>query len=488
MSAEQPAADLTVTMISCPEVHTDNNAAVQVSRGLAIGGGLEHGGGASSTINGPAYVGATATGDFVFANGVFPNTPVYQALFPWVLFEDIAKTAVAGTFEQGGTSYRVIVVAAGGTYTSDDFGVTAEDGSRTMVVFNTFEDVVLDATGSGGAFSASVLAPFSSLVVKGTTGQVNGLIVAKRYGIAYTASAGNLPAGAGLVIGGSAYEGPLFCGDVTATSGVAPLAPTHAPSDQPTTAAPVTRAPATAAPSSHAPVPAESSDNREGGVDAAARSSAKSAKKGSSEVADAIDRLDGGSGSGSGGLDRVDGAVDPLGKSKLPKPTKGPKVKKEKKVKPGKKEGKALDGASPNTHHGSIAAATFTVSAVGIVALIAAHRRLRARSQVDSFDDDEVRCVVLASESVVHSHHHPPYRRRRDHRRHCARNWQPRAGFTCILPSTPVLCRSAHPLSILKARSLAVRNPEADSVEFPRPSRSINEPHGAYDAAEWERR
>jgi hypothetical protein len=60
----------------------------QVSRGLVIGGALQQTNGAPhTTVNGPVYINGAWTGSFTFNAGVFPGTPVWQALFPWDLYE-----------------------------------------------------------------------------------------------------------------------------------------------------------------------------------------------------------------------------------------------------------------------------------------------------------------------------------------------------------------------------------------------------------------
>jgi len=359
------------TLFSIMSFESAEVLATQVDGAIAVGGDLVRSAGTaqSAQVSGPAYVGGQPSGNFVFQAGVFPNTPVYQALFPWALFEDIARRAVAGThLSPDGQNYRTLVMDHGGRFTADDFGTVGEDGSSTMVIFNTFEDVALDQTVGGEPFSASVLAPFSSVVVLASVGGVNGLVVAKRYGVANTVTAGSLPESATLGISGQAYAGPLFCSDAQETAGEPPLAVTteSAVTAAPTTSAPITAAsttgaPTTATPTTAAPVPEPEPEFRDVGS--------------------------GGDDGSSAAADKLDGAAKGPKEIKQPKTQASPsdrdgaapngKAAKDS-GKKAKKKGKrgALDGAN-FARTSSTIATPFTVVAIGLAAMVALRHGLR---------------------------------------------------------------------------------------------------------------
>ena len=104
--------------------------------------------------------------------------------------------------------YKVVVMTKGGTYNMYDFrrqGWQGEDNGKTLVVFNTQDDVAVTKTRDGRQFGPSILAPFSRVTVKGEAGYVDGSIIAKSLG-------GNPGRNAGsLQLHGDFFKGKLEC-------------------------------------------------------------------------------------------------------------------------------------------------------------------------------------------------------------------------------------------------------------------------------------
>ena len=82
---------------------------------------------------------------------------------------------------------EVHVVCSGGTYSFGDFchncpnGHDSPSGRNFLIVFNTAEQVRLVGTNDGRQFFGSILEPFSEVVLEGSVGFVDGLIVAASY-------------------------------------------------------------------------------------------------------------------------------------------------------------------------------------------------------------------------------------------------------------------------------------------------------------------
>ena len=89
-----------------------------------------------------------------------------------------------------------------------------EDDGKTVIVFNTQDNVILNRTSDGRGFGPSVIAPFSRVEVLGETGHVDGFIVAKSF--VTTGSEAT-----SLRLHGDAYMGAWEC-------------PTDEPTSQPT--------------------------------------------------------------------------------------------------------------------------------------------------------------------------------------------------------------------------------------------------------------
>jgi hypothetical protein len=70
----------------------------------------------------------------------------------------------------------------GGTNNLYDFvpGGQGEVNGKTLVIFNTAEEVILAKTPDARYFDPSVIAPFSKVTVPGDAGYVDGLVVGKK--------------------------------------------------------------------------------------------------------------------------------------------------------------------------------------------------------------------------------------------------------------------------------------------------------------------
>jgi hypothetical protein len=105
-------------------------------------------------------------------------------------------------------------------------GKTGEDNGKTLVVFNTADDIILTKTQSGRQFGPFVLAPFSKVTILGDAGFVDGWIVAKTL----TVKEGGDTVATSLQLHGDFYNGGFTCHDPALLS-YAPPGPsiTYAP-------------------------------------------------------------------------------------------------------------------------------------------------------------------------------------------------------------------------------------------------------------------
>ena len=93
-------------------------------------------------------------------------------------------------------------------YKKDWNSVAGRSGHNTLVVFNTAERITLGASSDGRQFSASVLAPFSEVVVEDMAGYIDGFVIAKKF----TMNSG----GSAVEIHGRCFDGVssgIACGD-----------------------------------------------------------------------------------------------------------------------------------------------------------------------------------------------------------------------------------------------------------------------------------
>jgi len=82
-----------------------------------------------------------------------------------------------------------------------------EDG-KTLMVFNTADDILLEQTQSGRQLGPSVLAPFSRVILQGNAGFAHGQVIARGFGPSDEYPITNAD---GLQMHGEVYKGPLKC-------------------------------------------------------------------------------------------------------------------------------------------------------------------------------------------------------------------------------------------------------------------------------------
>ena len=99
------------------------------------------------------------------------------------------------------------MICKGGSYSLSNLyppgSAHGRSGYNTLVVSNTADEVTLRASPDGRQMFASILAPFSRLVVDGSVGFVDGVIVAKE--LSMKAKAGSVQ------LHGRAYRGAMTC-------------------------------------------------------------------------------------------------------------------------------------------------------------------------------------------------------------------------------------------------------------------------------------
>lgn len=88
-----------------------------------------------------------------------------------------------------------------------------EDNGRTLLVFQTDEDIQLVATRDGRQFGPSVLAPFSTVTLDGSAGYADGVIIAKQFGPSTSYPTVSNPDA--LQLHGDGYTGPMECNNVS---------------------------------------------------------------------------------------------------------------------------------------------------------------------------------------------------------------------------------------------------------------------------------
>jgi hypothetical protein len=162
----------------------DHGSAVAVGGILTDGTPTE-----SSVISGASWVntlGGPSNG-FIFAGGVTlgQGLPLDFAHFEY-LAGVIQPSSVGGGTIASEIS-DVHVHCSGGTFDFDDFcsdcssSRDSPGGRNVLVFFNTPHTVRITGTRSGHKWWGSILAPFAELVVDGSTGFVDGQIIARSY-------------------------------------------------------------------------------------------------------------------------------------------------------------------------------------------------------------------------------------------------------------------------------------------------------------------
>lgn len=150
----------------------------------------------------------------------------------WPRFEYLAQHAKSS--QEG--DHKVVVVNKGGTYNLYDFnnGGQGYDRGKTLVIFNTSEDIYLTKTSDSRQFGPSVIAPFAKVILKGDAGFIDGSVYAKQF----ETSGGNQGQ---LQMHGETYSGVIKCGDADEPTATTTAATTGAPpTTTTTTAAPPT--------------------------------------------------------------------------------------------------------------------------------------------------------------------------------------------------------------------------------------------------------
>jgi len=183
---------------------------------FAIGGKLTDASpGHAATVGGHSYVHRTTGGGegfFTFVGGYTSGTGMP---FDWIDFEHLARVIQPIDPAIAPHGHHVFVLCEGGRYGLSDLYknldpnlVAGRSGRNTLVVFNTAERVTLGASRDGRQFLASVLAPFSEVVIEDMAGYVDGFVVAKTF----TMNSG----GSSVEIHGRCFEGAssgITCGD-----------------------------------------------------------------------------------------------------------------------------------------------------------------------------------------------------------------------------------------------------------------------------------
>jgi len=196
---------------------TKENATVHASTvrtGLAVGGYLIDGTPTEcAEVGGMSIVQERFIGErWNFTELCIVGQPLGTKIY-WPQFEFIARQAEPKDYAGG---YKVVVFMSGGTYNTESFyspgldAGTTPGGKNIMVVFNTDEDVVLDATDANEPFMATVLAPFSKVTMLARVKKIDGTIVAREFGGTIIAAEPGSEEGK-EVLSGNTYAGPITC-------------------------------------------------------------------------------------------------------------------------------------------------------------------------------------------------------------------------------------------------------------------------------------
>mmetsp|Transcript_5196 Transcript_5196/g.12402 ORF Transcript_5196/g.12402 Transcript_5196/m.12402 type:complete len:296 (-) Transcript_5196:882-1769(-) len=157
-----------------------NSAAHNVYGGVAVGGVFKNTNkpNQSIVIDGESFVGSIQTP--IVANwngGVTTGATLEDAGIDWSYFEYMAQN----TFSTTRNGYKIVKKTSGGTFNTYSFnpGGQGEDNGKTIVFFDTTDNIVLKKTSDGRQFGPTIIAPFSWVQIHGNAGFVDGLIVAK---------------------------------------------------------------------------------------------------------------------------------------------------------------------------------------------------------------------------------------------------------------------------------------------------------------------
>jgi len=142
---------------------------------------------------------------FVYKKKQIGSDCKFEERFKWEDFEQLASTAISGTYGK----HKVVVKNNGGTFglyatkASGRYG--AKGQVNTLFVFNTTENVTLAGTDKHQTQGPSVLAPFASVTLQDSIGVVDGFLVAKDVQGVSTKEASLMQ------LQGNAYTGPIEC-------------------------------------------------------------------------------------------------------------------------------------------------------------------------------------------------------------------------------------------------------------------------------------
>jgi hypothetical protein len=161
-------------------------------------------------------------------NAGLSNNCALSSVVDFGHYEWLARNAVSSSSADG---KKVIVVDSGGTFDMFDFnnGGQGEDNGKTLVIFDTEDDIYLDATSDNRQFGPSVIAPRARVFLYGNAAFVDGIVVAKEF--ATISDRQNQ-----LQLHGDAYTGDIEClsASTSPPTGGPSSAPTSSPSSSPT--------------------------------------------------------------------------------------------------------------------------------------------------------------------------------------------------------------------------------------------------------------
>eukprot|EP00934_Nitzschia_sp_Nitz4_P006094 Nitzschia sp. Nitz4//scaffold85_size83877//127//6296//NITZ4_005215-RA/size83877-snap-gene-0.12-mRNA-1//-1//CDS//3329559095//6084//frame0 len=131
------------------------------------------------------------------------DDPLAAAGVDWAQLEWLTKNVKNSTSGE----FSVFVVTSGGSVNQCDFigDVTSEDNSRTLIFFNTEEDIVLDKCSTGKKWGPSVIAPWSKVTLPSGNDFTDGIVYSREF----------VSENTNQQIHGSYYVGPIECSPTT---------------------------------------------------------------------------------------------------------------------------------------------------------------------------------------------------------------------------------------------------------------------------------
>jgi len=197
-------------------VITRDNATIHsntVRKGLAVGGFLIDGTPTEcGEVMNMSIIAETFIGErWNFTELCIVGQPLSSKIY-WPQMEFLAMNAEPNDYPG---DYKVVVFNTGGTYSTDSFYTPGLDagtpsGLKTLVVFNTAMDIVLDASATNEPFLATVLAPFSLVTMMARTDRIDGTIIAREFGGLTIVTEPEAEIGKTTLVG-DLYDGPITC-------------------------------------------------------------------------------------------------------------------------------------------------------------------------------------------------------------------------------------------------------------------------------------